>query len=158
MQIQQKLSLKDYHLYLKESIFENALFKLMRVTGLVLFALVLYKFINEDFSYSASMNALIGISLLVYNMRHLSFFAERRRLNKSSYVDQLLEEHDIIFEGDCVSIRKGEDEFKFEKTDIEAVKDFPSFIVLEISAISNFPIPKHAHSKETQKFILEWVS
>jgi hypothetical protein len=158
MKIEQTLSLDDYHLFLKESIFENSLYKMMRVVGFVMFALILYKFVTNDFTYEASMNALLGIAVLVFNLRYITFYSERRKLNKSSYIDQLLEPHVIEFFPDYVLITKGDDIFEFKREQLQAVKDYPSLLVLEINEISNFPIPKRLHTDNDLKFIQTYLA
>lgn len=158
MQLQQKLSLQDYHLYLKESLFASSLYKVLRLVGCFFFGLIAYKFVNEGFTYSPSMNALTGIALLVYNLRHISYFNDRRKLNKSSYLDDLLESHTITFDGDSVSIKKGEEEFVFTKADVAGIIELPSFIIIDINELSKFPLPKNSHKKENLEFITNWKS
>lgn len=157
MKIEQCLTLDDYHRFLKESIFTNSLYKMMRAIGFIMFLLITYKFVNNGFTYEASMNALLGIAILVFNLRYVTFYSERRKLNKSSYIDQLLEPHIIEFFPDYVLITKGEDIFEFTRNQLQAIKEYPSLLVLEINDISNFPIPKRLHKENELNFIKNYL-
>lgn len=119
--------------------------------------LVLYRYIMDDFSYASSMNGLIGIALLVMNFRYLSYFNEKRRLNKASYIDQLIAAHSITFSGDRIEVVKGDDSYELRASDVERVIEYNDFYVLELSSVSQLPIAKSQLQGDDRAFLMDWI-
>lgn len=157
MKITQELKLEDYHLFLKETLYANVIFKMIVATGFLLLLLVIYKFVNNNFVYTQSMNGLLLITALVLFIRKITHIGDKRRFNRNDYINQLTQRHYISFDDQGIKIVKGKDKYEMDLSNHIEFAQFPTFLVLTLSQRNKFPIKITEENVDTVKSLLTYI-
>jgi hypothetical protein len=143
MILKQKLDIEDYFIYTKESINLNRIYKLISFVGYGMFGLLFLKYWQNNFIFRDEMISLVFIATCVINVNRITYFRERSKLKKASYLQDLLEEHTIELLDDKMIFKKGDDIYEIERDKISTLAETKHFFIIELNEISKFPIAKY---------------
>ncbi|MCB0280549.1 MAG: YcxB family protein [Calditrichaeota bacterium] len=146
-------TLDDYISYLSEYALQNRTNKILMYTGLGILFVVILTIMMSNYHLKNSHIFFAVIGVFIYFVPRFHFYNDRRRLKTASYLEDVLDLHEITLNENHILFKKGDDIFETRKRDIHQFYELNHFYVISINQLHHFPIPKSRLSQQEKQFI-----
>lgn len=152
-----QLDENDYILYLKDIIYRNSIYQLIRLMGFLLIILALWRWKEANWVFYDSLIGILFISFCMLSIRQLSLFRERLRFKKSNYYNDLISEHELLFTENGMEMKVGNQDLFIKMSDFTSILDTQHFFIVEIMNIRLVPFAKYKISENELNSIKRYI-
>ena len=152
MKITVKYKRDDYLNFVKELTYSNRFNRMFVYIGLILAVYATYRYTQtQEF-----LTGFLIFALLFVFLPKIQFFLEKRKLLSASYFKDLLDEQSISFKRDEIIFEKSTEEYRCNRSDIHEFFELPSFYVIALQELHQFPLPKKSISNDEEIFLRDF--
>jgi hypothetical protein len=142
----------DYIHFIKELTYSNRFNRLFMYIGLILGLYAGYRYLQtQEF-----LTGFLIFGLLFVFLPKIQFFLEKRKLLSASYFNDLLDEQSISFMRDEIIFEKSTEEYRCNRSEIHEFFELPSFYVIALQELHQFPLPKKQISEDEEIFLRDF--